>query len=30
MGQRAVYGLGELLQPLLWYYKVNPSVLLVL
>jgi len=30
MGQRAMYGLQELLQPLLWYYRVKPSVLLVL
>jgi hypothetical protein len=30
MGQRAMYGLRELLQPLLWYYRVKPSVLLVL
>jgi hypothetical protein len=26
MGQRAMYGLRELLQPLLWYYRVKPSV----
>jgi hypothetical protein len=30
MGQRAMYGLQELLQPLLWYDRVKPSVLLVL